>query len=167
MPDSIDEFLYDTSPHSEKSVLDYWQHPIQYLPHPRNPEFVSLGRDGKAGGVGVDADISSQNYLPGGWPTLWHFALHFGPKFFLVAIGIGVIRSKLYLREVTKQRQSGCDSIPYPLHAARFPTGHHEPSNWHRLPRREDRQGQNCFRDVRDVIPHLPAKSDILLFGVS
>lgn len=118
MPDSMDELLRDPSSdntkiHAEKSVLDVWRHPIQYCPHSRNPEFISFGRDGLPGGVGVDADVSSNGYLPGGWPTLWQFTFEFGLKFLLVSLGIGVLGRTLYSEEVRRQRQSGWSTIPH------------------------------------------------------
>jgi general secretion pathway protein G len=47
---------------SEKELKDPWNHPLEYKVPGENGAFdlISLGRDGKAGGDSVDADIKHQ-----------------------------------------------------------------------------------------------------------
>jgi len=117
IPASLEELLHgepsdEKSKHCWTSTLDHWVQPIQYRPHSVGPEFVSLGRDGKPGGIGVDADITSGGPLPRGGPTLWQFTFYFGRKFVLVSFGIGLIGRVLYLREIQKQEQHDSTSVP-------------------------------------------------------
>ncbi len=44
----------------DREFFDYWHHPYQYTKTPDGYRLVSLGYDGKPGGVGLDADIDSQ-----------------------------------------------------------------------------------------------------------
>jgi hypothetical protein len=55
--------------------IDYWGNPYQYEVKGDDYSLSSYGRDGRAGGVGLDADIVPGT--PGGRgnaPTLWQFA---------------------------------------------------------------------------------------------
>lgn len=54
--------------------VDYWGHPMQYELEDTTYKLYSLGRDGSAGGIGLDADL----YLDGrnrekSLPTFWQF----------------------------------------------------------------------------------------------
>lgn len=46
------------------SVLDSWRHPIIYSVADSDYHIVSLGRDGKLGGSGVNCDLSNDNINP-------------------------------------------------------------------------------------------------------
>ena len=46
------------------SQLDGWGRPLQFVPHGKTFDLISLGQDGVAGGTGGDADISLSNPHP-------------------------------------------------------------------------------------------------------
>lgn len=61
-PDSLGELenvqgFYLEFDQTSAAFLDGWKHPFRYMKTTRGFELVSLGRDGKAGGVGLDADV--------------------------------------------------------------------------------------------------------------
>ena len=68
-------------------VLDGWERPIQYQPTGNAYALFSLGRDGRPGGSGLDADLNVGDLPTGkesiyplppvGIPTLWQFTFDF------------------------------------------------------------------------------------------
>ncbi len=46
------------------NVIDIWHHPILYSVKGNNYRIISLGRDGKPGGNGVDCDLSNDDLNP-------------------------------------------------------------------------------------------------------
>ncbi|MFA7238081.1 MAG: type II secretion system protein GspG [Phycisphaeraceae bacterium] len=55
-------------------LKDGWKRPFQYVPHGDTYELYSLGRDGKPGGKGIDADIDLRgNESSEVQPTLYQF----------------------------------------------------------------------------------------------
>jgi general secretion pathway protein G len=53
-------------------AMDYWRNPFQYEVQDDKYEIYSYGRDGKPGGIGLDADLFAGGRLP--FPTLLQFA---------------------------------------------------------------------------------------------
>jgi hypothetical protein len=79
-PDTLDEAF--TQDGGKNSYLDPWNHPYQYTKTDAGYRLFSLGRDGKPGGVGLDADFDLLNfdspYLPDVPVTFSQFLLEGG-----------------------------------------------------------------------------------------
>ena len=68
------ESLSELRKFREVNLVDPWGNSYQYEKTPQGFKLLSLGRDGKPGGVGLDADIDSDpdQRIPYE-PTLWQF----------------------------------------------------------------------------------------------
>lgn len=68
-PDTLDQ----VPELKEMRFVDAWGHPYQYTKTENGYSLISLGRDGKPGGVGLDADIDSEQEHIRLEPTLSQF----------------------------------------------------------------------------------------------
>ena len=55
------DVLKDAFPDSDSSFVDLWKNPYQYSRAEDGYRLVTLGRDGKHGGIGLDADVDLHN----------------------------------------------------------------------------------------------------------
>jgi hypothetical protein len=71
LPTSLGEL---PATNSRLQKLDYWGNPIEYRVEKDGWTLTSLGRDGKPGGTGLDADYTYRITRPADMqPTLWQF----------------------------------------------------------------------------------------------
>jgi hypothetical protein len=79
LPTAID---YDYHKNAKDEVIDYWDRPYIYLVHGDSYRIISYGADGIPGGIGLDADLASDDSYPQGSkparlvPTRWQVVTH-------------------------------------------------------------------------------------------
>jgi hypothetical protein len=99
--------------------LDRWHRPLHYEVKGESYELYSLGRDGKPGGVGVDADLHAGRWDEFAderhWLTFWQFLnAPETDRMRLICIGAGILVFPIWLHGVTKvprERVSRRDDI--------------------------------------------------------
>ena len=92
---------------SSGQPLDPWGHPYHYRPSGDRFELASLGRDGRSGGVGLDADVTldggsspPQTRLP---ISQFLFETTGSRSVFLVALVASVLSGSLWLRSTRRE----------------------------------------------------------------
>lgn len=92
---------------SSGQLLDPWGHPYHYRPTGDRFELASLGRDGRSGGVGLDADVTLDG---GSSPPLTRlpisqflFETTGSRSVFLVALAASVLSGSLWFRSTRQE----------------------------------------------------------------
>jgi hypothetical protein len=95
-PNSLEELAEDLPKDNDVrgriefgSIIDIWNHPIQYEKAADGYHLYSLGRDGKPGGEGVDADLEIKPHTVQCMPPTFHqffFEMKWSPVLLIAAI---------------------------------------------------------------------------------
>lgn len=109
LPESIDDLLRAENKHhgvdEEGRPIDLWSNRINYTRVGDDFEIYTVGRDGKPGGRGMDADLyvgTEHRPIRDSWeqcfPTLWQFAFDLNTKgMFGACVASGLLAMAIYL----------------------------------------------------------------------
>lgn len=115
-PDSLDEAIVGSGA-NPVILQDFWGQSLRYEHTETEFSVISLGRNGQAGGVGLDADISTGDLYPKeGQLTLLQFLMTFDTRsLWVYAVLSGLLAGGLAYREMVRQEdmiQALFDSAP-------------------------------------------------------